>query len=65
MTFIEGLIGASVNALGAAGQRKAAMFAYRVYQKKTKSRIDWEDMTQREQESWMIAVWDVMKNKGE
>ncbi len=75
MDFILGVLGLGGKAVGAMGQKKAAQFCYKVYQRNCQiwrnstqtipvdQRIteppDWEDMTQRQQESWMSAVWDI------
>ena len=72
------LVGGAVNAAGKAGQAKATRFCYEVARRATShpnlvivgakpvSLPEWEDLTQRQQETWMSALWDVVQErKGE
>jgi hypothetical protein len=69
---ILSLLGQSgLGALGAAGQKKAGEFAYRVYRLAEKAKtanqrtkaipVEWIDLTQREQERWIAAVGDAIE----
>lgn len=63
LDFILGALGLGGKAVGALGQKKAAQFCYKVYRRAQQSHpdvstVEWEDLTQRQQELWMAAVWD-------
>lgn len=59
------VIGSLAGTLGKEAQRKVAKLGYNVYRHKMKHERkgcpEWEDLTQRDQEAWMVAAWDAFQ----
>jgi hypothetical protein len=68
MSLFDLAITASIKGLGSSGQKQVAKTCHAISEnqqklKNPKHRItEWEDLTEREQKNWMIAVWDVLND---